>query len=197
MVNRQDKSASGCFGPVAVVAVIYGEYAGACAGRTSPSPGSRQANLNLKEIPMSQTVTPYLTVSNAAAAIDFYKKAFGAEEVVRHLAPDGKRLMHAHLKLLGMDLMLSDDFAEHMGRSRTPEAFGGSPVTLHLHTDDVDTLWANALAAGAKVTMPLKDQFWGDRYGQFTDPFGHSWSAGQTIKKVSQEELEVGAKAAF
>jgi PhnB protein len=105
--------------------------------------------------------------------------------------------MHAHLKVLGMDLMLSDDFAEHMGRSRTPEAFGGSPVTLHLHTDDVDTLWANALAAGAKVTMPLKDQFWGDRYGQFTDPFGHSWSAGQTIKKVSQEELEVGAKAAF
>jgi PhnB protein len=96
-----------------------------------------------------------------------------------------------------MDLMLSDDFAEHMGRSRTPEAFGGSPVTLHLHTDDVNTLWANAVAAGAKVTMPLQDQFWGDRYGQFTDPFGHTWSAGQTIKKVSPEELAAGAKAAF
>ncbi|HEY2001266.1 MAG TPA: VOC family protein [Acidobacteriaceae bacterium] len=147
---------------------------------------------------MSQTVTPYLTVSNAAAAIDFYKKAFGAEEVVRHLAPDGKRLMHAHLKVLGMDLMLSDDFPDHMsGRSRTPEAFGGSPVTLHLHTDDVNTLWANALAAGAKVTMPLQDQFWGERYGQFTDPFGHSWSAGQTLRQVSQEEFEEGAKAAF
>jgi PhnB protein len=105
--------------------------------------------------------------------------------------------MHAHLKVLGMDLMLSDDFAEHMGRSRTPEAFGGSPVTLHLHTDDVNTLWANAVAAGAKVTMPLQDQFWGDRYGQFTDPFGHAWSAGQTIKKVSPEELAAGAKAAF
>ncbi len=144
---------------------------------------------------MSQTLTPYLTVSNAAAAIDFYKKAFGAEELSRHSAPDGKRLMHAHLKVLGMDLMLSDDFPEHMGR--THEAFGGSPVTLHLHTDDVNTLWANAVAAGAKVTMPLQDQFWGDRYGQFTDPFGHSWSAGQTIKTVSPEELAAGAKAAF
>ena len=147
---------------------------------------------------MSQSLTPYLTVSNAAAAIDFYKKAFGAEEVARHAAPDGSnRLMHVQMKVLGMDLMLADDFPEHMGRSRTPEAFGGSPVTLHLHTDDVNTLWANAVAAGAKVTMPLKDQFWGERYGQFTDPFGHSWSAGQTIKKVSQEEFEVGAKAAF
>ena len=107
---------------------------------------------------MSQSMTPYLTVSNAAAAIDFYKKAFGAEEITRHAAPDGKRLMHAHLKVMGMDLMLSDDFPEHMGRSRTPEAFGGSPVTLHLHTDDVNTLWENAVAAGAKVTMPLADQ---------------------------------------
>jgi PhnB protein len=158
---------------------------------------SRSLQTNSKEIPMSQAVTPYLTVSNAAAAIDFYKKAFGAEEIVRHAAPDGKRLMHAHLKVLGMDLMLSDDFPEHMGRSRTPEAFGGSPVTLHLQTDDVNTLWGNALAAGAKVTMPLADQFWGDRYGQFTDPFGHAWSAGQTLRKPSQEELMAGAKAAF
>ncbi|HZD77178.1 MAG TPA: VOC family protein [Acidobacteriaceae bacterium] len=147
---------------------------------------------------MSESLTPYLTVSNAAAAIDFYKKAFGAEEVTRHTAPDGKRLMHVHLKVLGMDLMLSDDFAERMGgRSRTPEALGGSPVTLHLHTDDANTLWANAVAAGAKVTMPLQDQFWGERYGQFTDPFGHSWSAGQTLKQVSREELERGAQAAF
>jgi PhnB protein len=146
---------------------------------------------------MRQALTPYLTVSDAAAAIEFYKKAFGAEEVARHSAPDGKRLMHVHLKVLGMDLMFADDFPEHMGRSRTPEALGGSPVTLHLQTEDVDSLWANALAAGAKVTMRLKDQFWGDRYGQFTDPFGHSWSAGQTIKTVSAEELAEAAKAAF
>ena len=138
---------------------------------------------------MSQSLTPYLTVSNAAAAIDFYKKAFGAEEVVRHLAPDGKRLMHAHLKVLGMDLMLADDFAEHMGRSRTPEAFGGSPVTLHLHTDDVNTLWANAVAAGANVTMPLADQFWGDRYGQIIDPFGYHWGLAQHTRDVPRDEV--------
>jgi PhnB protein len=109
-----------------------------------------------EEMFMRQSLTPYLTLSDAAAAIEFYKKAFGAEEVARHSAPDGKRLMHAHLKVLSMDLMLSDDFPEHMGRSRTPEAFGGSPVTLYLQTDDVDSLWANALAAADKETMPLK-----------------------------------------
>lgn len=146
---------------------------------------------------MSQSLTPYLTVSNAAAAIDFYKKAFGAEELRRHAAPDGNRLMHAHLRIHGSDLMLADDFPEHMG-SRTPEKFGGSPVTLHVHVEkDVDQIWSNAVAAGAKVTMPLADQFWGDRYGQFTDPFGHSWSVGQTVKQVTEEELIVGAKAAF
>ena len=144
-----------------------------------------------------QTITPYLTVSDAAAAIDFYKQAFGAEELARHKAPDGKRLMHAHLKVLGMDLMLSDDFPEHMGRSRTPQAFGGSPVMLHLQTEDVNGLWERAMAAGATVAMPLADQFWGDRYGQFVDPFGLTWSAGQTLRKVSQEELDAGAKAAF
>jgi PhnB protein len=170
-------------------------YAGACAGRGVLQ--ARSPTSEFEEISMSQSLTPYLTVSNAAAAIDFYKKAFGAEEIARHQAPDGKRLMHAQLKVLGMDLMLSDDFPEHMGRSRTPEAFGGSPVTLHLHTDDVNSLWEKAVAAGAKVTMPLADQFWGDRYGQFTDPFGHSWSAGQTLKKMSAQELEEGAKAAF
>lgn len=146
---------------------------------------------------MSQSLTPYLTVSNAAAAIEFYKKAFGATELARHPAPDGKRLMHASLNVMGNNLMLSDDFPEHMGRSRTPETFGGSPVTLHLQTDDVNTLWQNAMAAGATATMPLADQFWGDRYGQFTDPFGHSWSCGQTIKTPTPEELEAAAKAAF
>src|SRR6476620_4159519 len=117
----------------------------------APAPGAafqsaRSRHVNLRRLFMSHTLTPYLTVSNAAAAVDFYKKAFGAEEIARHQAPDGKRLMHAHLKVLGMDLMLSDDFPEHMGRSRTPEAFGGSPVTLHLHTDDVNSLWEKAVA---------------------------------------------------
>lgn len=145
-----------------------------------------------------QTVTPYLTVRDAAAAIDYYKKAFGAEEVTRHAAPDGKRLMHAHLRVFGMDLMLSDDFPDHMGgRSRTPEGIGGSPIVLHIQTDDANGLWEKITDAGATVTMPLMDQFWGERYGQFTDPFGHCWSVGQKLKTISQEELDAGAKAAF
>jgi len=106
--------------------------------------------------------------------------------------------MHAHLLVHGGHLMLSDDFSAQRGaRSETPEALGGSPVTFHLQTDNADEVWAQALAAGAQVTMPLADQFWGDRYGQLRDPFGHKWSIGQTLRAPSQEELELGAKAAF
>ncbi len=145
-----------------------------------------------------QTVTPYLTIDGAAAAIDFYKKAFDAEELSRHLAPDGKRLMHVHMRLLGSDLMFSDSFSEKMaGCPPTPKALGGSPVTLHLQVEDANALWEKAVAAGATVTMELKDQFWGDRYGQIRDPFGHNWSVGQKIKEMSQEEVEAGAKASF
>jgi PhnB protein len=143
-----------------------------------------------------QTVTPYLVMSDAAAAIDFYKKAFGAEEVARHAAPNDTRLMHVHMRLLGSDLMFSDDFADKMdGKSKTPQALGGSPVTLHLQVEDANALWDRAVGAGAKVTMPLKDQFWGDRYGQLQDPFGHQWSVGQKIKNLSKEEIEAAAAA--
>jgi PhnB protein len=144
------------------------------------------------------TFTPYLVVSNAAAAIDFYKNAFGAAELVRHPAPGTDKIMHAHLVVHGGHLMLSDDFSGQMGgKSETPEALGGSPVTFHIHTENADDVWAQALSAGAEVTMPLADQFWGDRYGQLRDPFGHKWSIGQTLKTPSHEELEEGAKAAF
>ena len=120
------------------------------------------------------TFVPYLVVSNAAAAIDFYKNAFGAVELVRHPVPNTDKIMHSHLVIQGSDLMLSDDCSSFMGqKSETPEALGGSPVTFHLHTDDADALWAKATAAGATVRMPLMDQFWGDRYGQLRDPFGH------------------------
>lgn len=100
---------------------------------------------------MSQALTPYLTVSNAAAATEFYKRALGAEELRRHAAPDNTgRLMHVHLRIHGSDLMLADDFPDHMGRSRKPETLGGSPVTLHLQVEkDVDAIFAAALAAGA------------------------------------------------
>ena len=144
------------------------------------------------------TFAPYLVVSNAAEAIEFYKKAFGAEELVRHPAPGSDKLMHAHLVVHGGHLMLSDDFSQMMGgKSETPEALGGSPVTFHVHTDNADAVWEQAVAAGAQVTMPLADQFWGDRYGQLRDPFGHKWSVGQTLRTPNQQELEEGAKAAF
>ena len=144
------------------------------------------------------TFAPYLVVSNAAAAIDFYKQAFGAVELTRHAAPGTEKLMHAHLAIHGGHLMLCDDFSSlGYGKSETPEALGGSPVTFHLHVDDADAAWAQAVAAGAEVTMPLADQFWGDRYGQLRDPFGHKWSIGQTKSAPGETELEEGAKVAF
>lgn len=141
---------------------------------------------------------PYLVVSDAARAIDFYRAAFGAVELVRHPAPGTDKLMHAHLLIHGGHLMLCDDFTAQMGgKSETPEALGGSPVTFHIHVDDADEAWNRAVSAGAQITMPLADQFWGDRYGQLRDPFGHKWSIGQTKSSPSQSELEKGAKEAF
>ena len=120
-------------------------------------------------------VTAHLTIrdNRAADAIDFYSKAFGAEELGRHMADDGKRVMHAHLSLNGGSLMLNDDFPEYGGSASPP----GS-VTLHLQVSDADAMWNRALDAGGKEKMPLADQFWGDRYGQLTDPFGFTWSIG-------------------
>ena len=144
------------------------------------------------------TFVPYITISNAAAAIDFYKKAFGAVELARHNAPNTNKIMHASLKINGGVLMMSDDFSATMGgKPQTPEALGGSPVTFHLQVDDADSVWARATGAGAKVSMPLADQFWGDRYGQLIDPFGHRWSIGQTISKPTPAEIEERAKAVF
>lgn len=144
------------------------------------------------------TLMPHLVVSDAAAAIEFYKSAFGAEEVTRHLAPGSNKIMHAHLLLNGCSLMLNDDFSTQMGgKCETPEALGGSPVVLHLQVPDADAAWGQALAAGAEVLYPLADQFWGDRYGQLRDPFGHKWSVGQKIRTPSSEEIQAGAKAAF
>ncbi len=141
---------------------------------------------------------PYLTVSNAVAAMEFYKTAFGARELQRHQASNSEKIMHGRLEILGSVVMLSDDFPEFdNGRSRTPEAIGGCPITLSLQVENADQLWAQALAAGATVVMPLKDQFWGDRYGQLKDPFGYTWSVGQTVSTPDSAEVEEGAKAAF
>jgi PhnB protein len=141
---------------------------------------------------------PYLTVSDGAAAIAFYKKAFGAEEHELHLAPGTTKIMNACLSINGGVFMLSDDFsAQFGGTSSTPEALGGSPVTVHLQVADVDAAWAKAVAAGAIVTMPLADQFWGDRYGQLKDPFGHKWSMAQNKVALTASEIEEAAKTSF
>jgi len=127
-------------------------------------------------------VTPHLTITGnrAAEAITFYEQAFGAEQAMPPMkGEDGERIMHAHLHINGGSLMLNDDFPEYRG-SAAPDA---GPVTLHLQVDDADRWFARAVDAGAAVTMPLADQFWGDRYGQVTDPFGQTWSIGAPVKK--------------
>ena len=140
---------------------------------------------------------PYLTVSDAAAAIEFYKKAFGAVEHERHQMPGSPKVMNAQLSINGGVFMLADDFSKEMNtKSLTPEALGGTSVMLAITSTDVDADWERAVAAGAIVGMPLKDQFWGDRWGQVHDPFGHSWSLSQPIAKLSAVEVEKAAEDA-
>ena len=118
-------------------------------------------------------VTPHLSLEGADSAIDFYRKAFAAEELSKHYHDDGKRLMHGHLRINDGSLMLNDIFAE-FGMSRT-----ASPnYVMHLQVDDADAWWNRAVGAGCAVVMPIGDQFWGDRYGQLEDPFGVRWSIG-------------------
>jgi PhnB protein len=138
----------------------------------------------------SQTyLAPHLIVDDAAAAIDFYVKAFGVTELGRVPGPDG-RLIHAALNINNANVFLNDDFPETChGKAQTPKALGGSPVTIHLHVTDVDTAFQRAVDAGATVALPLGDQFWGDRFGVVTDPFGHNWSLGQTVREVSPQDV--------
>jgi PhnB protein len=145
-------------------------------------------------IEVQPAVSPHLVVDDAAAAIDFYVKAFDAVELGRVPGPDGK-LIHAALKINGFMVMLNDDFPEMTGgKSMTPTALGGSPVTIHLTVTDVDTKFQKAVDAGATVVAPLEDQFWGDRYGVLRDPFGHLWSMGQPVREVSMAEIEEAMK---
>ena len=140
------------------------------------------------------TLTPHLTVRNASEAIEFYKRAFGAEvQGVAHL-PDGK-VMHAALRIGNSMLMLNDEMPEFGALS--PLSLGGCGCTIHIYTDGVDAAFDRAVSAGATVKMPLADQFWGDRYGRLTDPFGHSWSLAQHIEDVSPEEMQQCAEASM
>jgi PhnB protein len=142
----------------------------------------------------THTITAHLSVREAAKAIEFYQRAFGAQVLFVHKMPDG-RVMHATLKVGDSRLMLADEFPG-MG-TPAPTTLGGSPVLLNIYVEDVDSLWNRAVAAGAKVTMPLANQFWGDRYGQVVDPFGHSWALGSHVEDVAPEEMERRANAVF
>ncbi|MDT5130834.1 MAG: PhnB protein, partial [Mycobacterium sp.] len=135
-------------------------------------------------IEVQPSLSPHLIVGGAAAAIDFYVSAFNAVELGRVPGPDG-RLIHAAVQINGSTVLLNDDFPEMQdGKSMTPIALGGTPVTIHLTVVDVDVRFQQAIDAGATVVMALEDQFWGDRYGVLRDPFGHHWSMGQPVREV-------------
>ena len=140
------------------------------------------------------TITPSLTVGDAPKAIDFYKRAFGAEERFRMPGPDGK-IMHAELKIGDSSIMLADEMPEMGGKS--PAAYGGTSVAFYLYVQDVDAFWKRAVAAGARITMPLADMFWGDRMGKLEDPFGHAWTPAQHVKDLTPEEIQKGQDAFF
>jgi PhnB protein len=139
------------------------------------------------------SVTPYLIVTGAASAIEFYKHAFGAKELMRIPHPDG-RVGHAELQIGDSRIMLADEFPE-MG-VRSPMTLGGTPVGIQLYVDDVDAVTTRALAAGAKTLRPVKDQFYGDRSGTLSDPFGHQWTISTHKEDVSLEEMQRRAAAA-
>lgn len=143
-----------------------------------------------------RTVTPHLVVKGAAAALDFYKKAFGAEECIRMPAPDG-RIMHAEIKIGDSIVMLADEFPEWGMPPRNPQALGGTSVTLHTYVPDVDASFERASEAGCTVAMPPTDMFWGDRYGKVVDPFGHEWAIATHKVDLSPEEMAEAAKAAL
>src|SRR5436190_1859723 len=172
------------------MSALYHRGGGGCHGGL---PGANRDAM-AKAVPEGHhTVTPHLTVRGAARAIDFYRRAFGAEEVMRMPSRDGTKLMHAHLRIGDSAILLNDEFPEMGGRS--PEALGGTPTTIHLYVSDADQVFARAVAAGAQVRMPLQDMFWGDRYGQIVDPFGHVWAIATHKEDLTPEEIARRAAA--
>ncbi|WP_153101817.1 VOC family protein [Paraburkholderia hayleyella] len=151
------------------------------------------SSTSVKPIPDGMhALTPYLICEGAAQAIEFYQKAFNATELMRLPGPDGK-ILHALLKVGDSMLMLADA-SPNCGMSG-PQALKGSPVILHLYVADADATLNQATAAGAKVTMPLADMFWGDRYGQVEDPFGHHWSIATHVRDVSEADIQAAMSA--
>ena len=150
---------------------------------------------NTQAIPKGyHTVTPSLFVSGAAKALDFYKKALGAEERMRFPAPDGS-IMHAEIQIGDSIIMLGDEMPDQGGKS--PKSLGGTPVGFFVYRENVDAAWKQALNAGGKEVQPLADQFWGDRAGCFEDPFGHKWWLAQHVEDLTPEEISQRAESYF
>jgi PhnB protein len=151
---------------------------------------------HVKPVPAGyHTVTPHLVVKDAAKAIDFYKRAFGAEVLFRMNGPDGKSVMHAELRIGDSPVMIAEE-APQWG-ALGPQSLGGSPVTISLYVTDADAVYNRAVQAGAEATMPLANQFWGDRYGKLKDPFGHHWAVMTHVEDVSPEECQRRAAGMF
>jgi uncharacterized glyoxalase superfamily protein PhnB len=146
------------------------------------------------KVAREQKIVPHLVCTGAADAIEFYKKAFGAEELMRLQGPDGK-LIHASISINGGTVMLNDEF-DYMSNV-SPQSLKGTPVTMHLIVDDVDSFVERAESAGATVIMPVDDMFWGDRYGVIQDPFGHRWSIATPGRQMSEAEMREAASAAM
>ncbi|MDA4118658.1 MAG: VOC family protein [Thaumarchaeota archaeon] len=164
--------------------------------RTKPTKSATRRSPAKKLAPIPpgfRTVTPYLGVVGAANALDFYKRAFGAKEEMRETTPDGS-IIHARMKIGDSIVMVSDQFGAPPAPAPSP--MSGPDVTLHIYSKDVDKLWGQAIAAGAQVAMPIDNMFWGERYGQVMDPFGHRWSMSMQVK-MSKEEREAKRKAAM
>jgi len=140
------------------------------------------------------TVSPYLAVDDAEKAIEYYTKAFGAKETVRMDGPDG-RIGHAELKIGDSLVMLSDPFPQ--ASTTPPKELGGTSSSIFMYVEDVDAVVQKAVDAGATVTMEVEDQFWGDRFGSITDPFGHNWSIATHVEDLTPEEIEERGKAAL
>src|SRR5947209_6986515 len=148
--------------------------------------------------PGHENLIPHLVCDSCSEAIDFYKKAFGAEEIHRIPAPDGRRIMHAAIRIGNSFVFLVDDFPEHCGgKSSSATALQGTPVTIHHYVANCDAAIKRAADAGATVQMPATDMFWGDRYGMVTDPYGHKWSFATHVKDVTAAEMQTAMKDAF
>lgn len=154
------------------------------AGKVNPVP------------PGFRTVTPHLVVKDGNAAIDFYKKAFGAEEICRMPGPDGKGVMHAEIKIGDSVVMLANEWPAP-GCPQSPQSLKGTSICVHLYVENADAAYDRAVKAGATPSAPLMNMFWGDRYGKVTDPFGHQWSIAQHIEDVRPEDMPARMAKAF